>query len=83
MIQTLEDMLQGYAIDFQRSWSKYLRLAELAYNNSYQETIGMVAYKALYGRKCRSPIHWDEIGEQMFLGLDLVVILSNAIDKIH
>ena len=63
MIQTLEDMLRGCAIDIQGSWSKYLPLVEFAYNNSYQATISMAPYEALYGKKCRSHIHWDEIGE--------------------
>ena len=56
-IQTLEDMLRACILDFQGSWSKYLPLIEFAYNNSYQATIGMAPYEALYGRKCRSPIH--------------------------
>ena len=58
-IQTLEDMLRACVLDFQGSWNKYLPLVEFAYNNSYHSTIDMAPYEALYGRKCRSPIHWD------------------------
>ncbi|KAK6125470.1 hypothetical protein DH2020_040803 [Rehmannia glutinosa] len=47
-------------LHFKGSWCKYLPLAEFAYNNSYQATIGMAPYEALYGRRCRSPIHWHE-----------------------
>ncbi|KAH9716733.1 Endonuclease [Citrus sinensis] len=83
MIQTLEDMLRGCAIDFQRSWSKYIPLVEFAYNNSYQATIGMAPYEALYGRKCRSPIHWDEMGERRHLGPDLITASFEAIEKIR
>ncbi|KAH9686284.1 hypothetical protein KPL70_014310 [Citrus sinensis] len=83
MIQTLEDMLRGSAIDFQESWSKYIPLVEFAYNNSYQATIGMAPYKALYGRKCISPIHWDEIGERRHLGPDLITTSFEAIEKIR
>lgn len=43
---------------------KKLPLIKFAYNNNYHETIKMVIYKALYDRKCRSPLHWDEIGEK-------------------
>ena len=50
-------MLRGYAINFQGSWSKYLRLAEFAHNNSYQIAIDMAPYEALYGKKYNSPIH--------------------------
>ena len=56
-IQILEDMLRACAIDFPGSWEKYLPLVEFAYNNSFQSTVGMAPYKALYGRKCRSPVY--------------------------
>ena len=62
--QILEDMLRACALDFKGSWSKFLPLAEFAYNNSYQATIGMAPYEALYGRRCRSPIYWHEAGEK-------------------
>ena len=72
-------MLQAYAIDFTGTWEKFLPLAEFAYNNSYQATIGMAPYEALYGRKCRSPVHWDEAGERKFLGPELVEPATEAI----
>ena len=53
-IQTLEDMLRAYVLDFKGSWVKYLPWKEFAYNNSYQASIGMVPYEALYGRKCKT-----------------------------
>ena len=37
---------------------------EFVYNNSYYASIGMASYEALYGRKCRTSICWDEVGEQ-------------------
>ena len=51
-IQTLEDMLRTCVLDFQGSWEDYLTSIEFAYNNSFQSTIGMAPYEALYGRKC-------------------------------
>jgi hypothetical protein len=71
-IQTLEDMLRACVLDFNGSWAHYLPLIEFAYNNSYQASIGMAPYEALYGRKCRSPLYWDELGERRILGLDIV-----------
>ena len=56
-IQTLEDMLRACALDFGGKWDRHLPLVEFTYNNSYQVTIGMPPYEALYGRKCRSPLH--------------------------
>ena len=82
-IQILEDMLRACVLDFGGSWSKYLPLTEFSYNNSYQSTIGVAPYEMLYGRKCRSPIHWDETGERRYLGPEAVQRTSEAIEKIR
>ncbi|WZZ27141.1 hypothetical protein YC2023_010542 [Brassica napus] len=63
-IQTLEDMLRAYVLDWEWSWAKYLPLAEFAYNNSYHSSIKMAPYEALYGRPCRTPLCWTEVGER-------------------
>ncbi|XP_030494790.2 uncharacterized protein LOC115710569 [Cannabis sativa] len=81
-IQILEDLLRACVMDFKGSWSKYLPLIEFSYNNSYQITIGMAPYELLYGKKCRSPIHWDKMGERKYLGPKLVQKTNEAIDKI-
>ncbi|KAK6159221.1 hypothetical protein DH2020_006535 [Rehmannia glutinosa] len=52
-------MLRACTLDFQGSWDSDVPLAEFAYNNSYQATIGMAPYEALYLRKCRSPLYWE------------------------
>ena len=65
-------MLRACVLDFGGSWSHFLPLIEFSYNNSYQFSIQMVPFEALYGRRCRSPIGWFEIGEAKLLGLDLV-----------
>jgi hypothetical protein len=49
-----------------------LPLIEFAYNNSYQATIGMLPYEALYGRKCQSHLYWNNIGERQTLGSELI-----------
>ena len=59
LIKYLEDMLRACVLDFHDSWDRHLALIEFAYNNSYQASIGMAPYEALYGRKCRSPLFWD------------------------
>ncbi|MCF7184031.1 hypothetical protein L3H42_11070, partial [Corynebacterium sp. MC-13] len=78
-IQTLEDMLRACALDFKGSWVDHLPLIEFAYNNSYHSSIKMAPYEALYGRKCRSPIGWFEVGETTLLGPDLV---QQAMEKV-
>ncbi|KAI3811474.1 hypothetical protein L1987_21198 [Smallanthus sonchifolius] len=67
-IQTLEDMLRACVLDFGGNWDKYLPLAEFSYNNSYHASIEMAPFKALYGRHCRSPLGWDEVGEAQITG---------------
>ncbi|KAL8120679.1 hypothetical protein AgCh_017748 [Apium graveolens] len=71
-IQTIEDMLRTCAIDFKRNWDDHLPLIEFFYNNSYHASIGMPPYEPLYGRKCRSPTYWDEVGERKLIGPELV-----------
>ena len=78
-IQILEDMLRACVLDFGGNWEKYLPLAEFAYNNSYQATIGMPPFEALYGRRCRSPICWEEIGDRTLFGADIVVDTTEKI----
>jgi hypothetical protein len=65
-------MLRACVLDFGDSWSTHLPLAEFAYNNSYQASIGMSPFEALYGRRCRTPICWVETGEKKLLPPDLV-----------
>ena len=43
-------------LDLKGSWEKHLPLVEFAYNNSYQASIQMTPYEALYGRSCQSPV---------------------------
>ncbi|GJV55216.1 putative reverse transcriptase domain-containing protein [Tanacetum coccineum] len=61
-IQTLEDMLQAFIIDFGKGWEKHLPLVEFSYNNSYHASIKAAPFKALYGRKCRSLVCWAKVG---------------------
>ncbi|GJW44018.1 putative reverse transcriptase domain-containing protein, partial [Tanacetum coccineum] len=71
-IQTLEDMLRACVIDFGKGWVKHLPLAEFSYNNSYHASIKAAPYEALYGRKCRSPVCWAEVGEAQLTGPKLI-----------
>ena len=72
VIQVLEDMLRGCVLDFSGSWDRYIPLMEFTYNNSFQSSIGMAPYEALYGRRCRTPMCWTELNEHKIIGPDLV-----------
>ncbi|GJR86404.1 putative reverse transcriptase domain-containing protein [Tanacetum coccineum] len=65
-------MLRACVIDFGGSWDVHLPLAEFSYNNSYHTSIQCAPFEALYGRKCRSPVLWAEIGEGSLIGSELV-----------
>ncbi|KAD5508003.1 hypothetical protein E3N88_15706 [Mikania micrantha] len=71
-IQTLEDMLRACVVDFGNSWETHLPLVEFSYNNSYHTSIKAAPFEALYGRKCRSPICWAEVGDSQLTSPELV-----------
>ena len=79
----LEDMLRACILDLKGSWDEHLPLVEFAYNNSYQARIQMAPYEALYGRPCRSPICWTEVGESSITGPDLIRNTSEKVDLIR
>jgi len=82
-IQILEDMLGACALEYVGSWDHNLPLAEFFYNNSYHSSIGMAPYEALYGRRCRTPICWDEVGERRLSKVKLIHQTNEAINKIR
>ncbi|KAI3819573.1 hypothetical protein L1987_13414 [Smallanthus sonchifolius] len=81
-IQTLEDMLRACVIDFGGNWDTHLPLAEFSYNNSYHTSIKVAPFEALYGRKCRSPLCWAEVGEKHLTGPEIVQETTDKIFKI-
>ena len=76
-------MLRAFVLDFGGSWEDHLHLVEFAYNNSYQASIKMPPFEALYGRKCRSPVCWDDVGERRLLGPELVTRTTEAVVKVR
>jgi hypothetical protein len=68
----LEDMLRACALPYGRSWDKSLSYAEFSYNNSYQESLKMAPFKMLYGRRCRTPLFWNETGDRKVFGPDIL-----------
>nr|GFB85858.1 putative reverse transcriptase domain-containing protein [Tanacetum cinerariifolium] len=71
-IQTLKDMLLAYVLNFEKGWDKHLPLVEFSYNNSYHTSIKAALFEALYGRKCRSPICWAEVGDRQLTGPKII-----------
>jgi len=75
-------MLRACVLDFRRNSDKHLPLVEFTYNKSYQSIIGMTPFEALYGRKCRSPICWEEVRDRRMFGLDIIQKITDKIKLI-
>ena len=80
--QILEDMLRACVLEFPQKWDDCLPLAEFSYNNSYQESINMAPFEALYGRQCRTPLSWSEPGERWFFRPDMVKEMEEKVQQI-
>jgi hypothetical protein len=76
-------MLCAYVLTDGSKWDKHLPLDELSYNNSYQESIKMPPFKALYGRPCRTPLSWSESGERVIFGPDIVTEAEEKVKQIQ
>ncbi|GJS41499.1 putative nucleotidyltransferase, ribonuclease H [Tanacetum coccineum] len=82
-IQTLEDMLRACVIDFGKGWERHLPLVEFSYNNSYHASIKAAPFEALYGRKCRSPVCWAEVGDVQLTGPEIIHETTKKIVQIR
>ena len=82
-IQNLEDMLRECVLDLKGSWEEHLSLVEFTYNNSYQASIQTTPSEVRYGRPCRSPVCWTEVGERSTTGPNLVRDTSEKVDLIR
>jgi hypothetical protein len=70
--QILEDMLRACVLAYGSKWEDCFPFTEFSYNNSYQSSLQMAPFEALYGRKCRTPLNWSETGESRVFGPDII-----------
>nr|GFB58518.1 putative reverse transcriptase domain-containing protein [Tanacetum cinerariifolium] len=75
-------MLRACAIDFGKGWVNHFPLVEFSYNNSYHASIKAAPFEALYGRKCRSPVCWTEVGEAQIFGPERIQKTTEKIIQI-
>ena len=64
--------MRACALDYGSSWDENLPYAEFSYNNSYEASLKMAPFEALYGRRCGTPLMWDEVGDRQLFGPDLI-----------
>jgi hypothetical protein len=76
-------MLRACALQYDKNWDKCLSLAEFSYNNSYQTSLKMAPFEALYGRRCRTPLSWSQTGERKVFGPDLVIEVEDKVKIIQ
>ena len=79
-IRTIEDMLRACSLSWPEQWDRQLPLVEFAYNNSYHSSIKMAPFEALYGRPCRSPLQWQEVGDNKLIESE---VIQECTDKIR
>jgi hypothetical protein len=66
--KVLKDLLRACVLTFDRNWESSLPYVEFSYNNSYQASIMMSPFVALYGRRCQTPLMWSNMGEKTLEG---------------
>ncbi|GKD54502.1 putative reverse transcriptase domain-containing protein [Tanacetum coccineum] len=76
-------MLRACVIDFGKGWERHLPLVEFSYNNSYHASIKAAPFEALYGRKCRSPVCWAEVGDVQLIGPEIIHETTDKIVQIR
>jgi hypothetical protein len=80
--QILEYMLRACVLNYPDKWDKCLLLVEFSYNNSYQESLRMSPFEALYGRRCHTTMNWIEPGKRTIFGPDLVIEAEEIVHRI-
>jgi len=76
-------MLRACALEYAGSWDYNLSLVDFAYNNSYYSNIEMAPYEAFYGRRCRTPICWDEVVERKLSKVELIEQTKEIVNKLE
>jgi hypothetical protein len=81
--QILEDMLRACALKYEKSWDKSLPYTQFSYNTSYQASIKMAPYEALYGRQCRTPLFWSQTGESQVFRPEVLKDVEKQVQMVH
>jgi hypothetical protein len=70
--QILKDILSACTLKYGKSWDKSLPYAEFSYNNSYQASIEVARFEALYERQCKTSLFWSQTGESWMFRLEVL-----------
>lgn len=75
-------MLRMYVMDRPNKWEDYIHLEEFSYKKSYQTSIRMSPFEALYGRKCHTPLSWSQPEDKLVLGPDTLQEMERIVKQI-
>nr|GFA75617.1 retrotransposon protein, putative, Ty3-gypsy subclass [Tanacetum cinerariifolium] len=78
-VSRLAETFQQEIVRLHRNWDDYICLVEFAYNNSWHASIKCAPFEMLYGRKCRAPIFWDQIGERVIKGPEMIGVTNEKV----
>jgi hypothetical protein len=76
-------MLRACALKYEKSWDKSLPYTEFSSNNSYQASIEMAPYEALYGQQCRTPLFWSQTGESQVFRPEVLKDADKQVQMVH
>ena len=75
--------MQAYVLTYGKDWEKSLSFIEFSYNNSYQASLKMAPFEALYGRKCQTPLMWSEVRERSIFGPKMIKEAKEQVAKVR
>jgi hypothetical protein len=81
--QVLEDMLRACVLTYGKNWEDSLAFAEFSYNNGYQTSLKKAPFEVLYGRKCRTPLMWSEVGDRIVESPDFIKAVEEKIAEVR
>ena len=70
-------------MDFGSNWNEYLALWEFAYNNNCHSNIEIAPFEVLYGRRCRTPVSWEEVGTRSFNGHTVIAETTENVQRVQ
>ena len=76
-------MLRACVLRYGKDWEKSLSFAEFSYNNSYQASLKMSPFEALYGRKCKTPLMWSEVTDRSLFGPNMIKEAEEQVVKVQ
>jgi hypothetical protein len=76
-------MLRMHLMNHPSKWEDYIHLVDFSYNNEYQASLKMSMFEALYGRKCNTPMSWDNPAERVVIEPDLLREMEEKMTKIN